>query len=79
MKQAMLTVKVGDKVRAIFRKYGIHNFVGEVKEMQTDEGGLPGVWVAILPTQCSPTDFLQFHVANHIQLLLPLKDIKEIL
>ena len=40
-------LKLGNKVKALFRKYGKHTVIGEVWEISTDEHALSGTWVSI--------------------------------
>ena len=73
-------VKVGDKVQAVFRKYGRHTVIGEVFEVSTDEHALDGTWVSIKVTGGEMIDkSVAFMVANQINVMVPISDIKEVL
>ncbi len=72
---------VGDKVIAIFRKYGIHKFEAIITEIGVNMHGLDGVWVSIKPLKAiDPNDWMAVrHAEMNIGMLVPLKDIKELL
>ena len=73
-------IKVGDKVKAIFRKYGKHTVIGEVFEISTDEHALEGTWVSIRVTGGDMTDkSVAYMVANRINVMVPIKDVVEVL
>lgn len=73
-------LKLGDKVKAIFRKYGKHTVIGEVWEISTDEHALSGTWVSI---RVSGGDMSDKHVAfmatNKFDVLVPIKDVLEVI
>ena len=73
-------IKVGDKVKAIFRKYGKHTVIGEVFEISTDEHALEGTWVSIRVTGGDMTDkSVAYMVANRINVMVPVSDVVEVL
>lgn len=73
-------LKIGDKVKAIFRKYGKHEVIGEVWEISTDEHALKGTWVSVKVTGGNLSDSLvAFHVRNSFSVLVPISDIKEVI
>ena len=78
--KASQDVKVGDKIKATFRKYGKHEVIGEVFDVSKDEDALPGTWVSI---RVIGGDMNDSHVAlmvnNKINCMMPLSDIKEVL
>ncbi len=73
-------LKVGQKVKAKFRKYGVHSIVGEVTEVCTNEHALQGTWVSIKVTGGNMNDpHVSWLVANRVGVLVPLKDVGEVL
>lgn len=71
-----IEVKVGDKVKAKFRKYGVHSIEGEVTEVCTDEHALEGTWVSLKVTGgnlCDP--HVQWLIKNRVRVLVPIKDV----
>ena len=73
-------LKVGQKVKAKFRKYGVHSIIGEVTEVCTDEHALQGTWVSIKVTGGNMNDpHVSWLVANRVGVLVPLKDVGEVL
>lgn len=73
-------LKVGQKVKAKFRKYGVHCIVGEVTEVCTNEHALQGTWVSIKVTGGNMNDpHVSWLVANRVGVLVPLKDVGEVL
>lgn len=73
-------LKVGQKVKAKFRKYGVHSIVGEVTEVCTDEHALQGTWVSIKVTGGNMNDpHVSWLVTNRVGVLIPLKDVGEVL
>lgn len=73
-------LKVGQKVKAKFRKHGVHSIVGEVTEVCTDEHALQGTWVSIKVTGGNMNDPHVFWlVTNRVGVLIPLKDVGEVL
>ena len=71
-----IEVKVGDKVKAKFRKYGVHSIEGEVTEVCTDEHALEGTWVSLKVTGgnlCDP--HVQWLIKNKVGVLVPIKDV----
>lgn len=73
-------LKLGNKVKAIFRKYGKHTVIGEVWEISTDEHALTGTWVSI---RVSGGDMSDKHVAfmatNKFNVMVPIKDVLEVI
>ena len=69
---------VGDRVIAVFRKYGIHKYEAVITEVCENAHGLEGVWISIKPLKAlDPTDTsAKMHVDMNIGMMLPLKDIK---
>lgn len=73
-------IRIGDKVKAIFRKYGRHTVIGEVFEISTDEHALEGTWVSIRVTGGDMTDkSVAYMVANRINVMVPVRDVVEVL
>jgi len=73
-------LKVGQKVKAKFRKYGAHSIIGEVTEVCTNEHALQGTWVSIKVTGGNMNDpHVSWLVANRVGVLIPLKDVGEVL
>ena len=73
-------LKVGQKVKAKFRKYGVHSIIGEVTEVCTNEHALQGTWVSIKVTGGNMNDpHVSWLVANRVGVLIPLKDVGEVL
>ena len=73
-------IRIGDKVKAIFRKYGKHTVIGEVFEISTDEHALEGTWVSIRVTGGDMTDkSVAYMVANRINVMVPVSDVVEVL
>jgi len=73
-------LKVGQKVKAKFRKYGVHSIIGEVTEVCTNEHALQGTWVSIKVTGGNMNDpHVSWLVANRVGVLIPLKDVVEVL
>ena len=73
-------LKVGQIVKAIFRKYGKHTVIGEVFEISTDEHALKGTWVSIKVTGGDTSDKqVSWMVANRINVLVPASDVLEVL
>ena len=71
---------VGQKVKAKFRKYGVHSIIGEVTEVCTNEHALQGTWVSIKVTGGNMNDpHVSWLVANRVGVLIPLKDVGEVL
>ena len=76
----MKNIKIGDKVKAIFRKYGKREMIGEVWEISTDEDGLPGTWVSIRVTGGDMSDWhVAFMAKNRFSIHVPSKDIMEVI
>ena len=73
-------LKLGDKVKAIFKKYRKHIVIGEVWEISTDEHALTGTWVSI---RVSGGDMSDKHVAfmaeNKFNVMVPIKDVLEVI
>ena len=73
-------LKVGQKVKAKFRKYGVHSIIGEVTEVCTNEHALQGTWVSLKVTGGNMNDpHVSWLVANRVGVLIPLKDVGEVL
>ena len=73
-------LKVGQKVKAKFRKYGVHSIIGEVTEVCTNEHALQGTWVSIKVTDGNMNDpHVSWLVTNRVGVLIPLKDVVEVL
>ncbi|MCR5185404.1 MAG: hypothetical protein K6C32_04950 [Bacilli bacterium] len=73
-------LKVGQKVKAKFKKYGVHSIIGEVTEVCTNEHALQGTWVSIKVTGGNMNDpHVSWLVANRVGVLIPLKDVGEVL
>lgn len=73
-------LKVGQKVKAKFRKYGVHSIIGAVTEVCTNEHALQGTWVSIKVTGGNMNDpHVSWLVANRVGVLIPLKDVGEVL
>lgn len=71
-----IEVKVGDIVKAKFRKYGVHSIEGEVTEVCTDEHALEGTWVSLKVTGgnlCDP--HVQWLIKNKVGVLVPIKEV----
>ena len=69
-------IKVGDKVEAIFVKYGKHLVSGEVFEISTDEHGLSGAWVSIKVTGGNAKDkYVVLMIERHINVMVPIIDV----
>ena len=72
-------LKLGDKVEAIFRKYGTHTVIGEVFEISTDEHALEGTWVSIKVTDGDMKDLVvRRMVENRINAMVPIEDVVEV-
>ena len=73
-------LKLNDKVKAIFRKYGRHEIIGTVYEITTDENALQGTWVSIKVTDGNMNDpHVSWLVNNKVSVLVPVSDVKEVL
>lgn len=73
-------LKLGNKVKAIFRKYGKHIVIGEVWEISTDEHALDGTWVSIKVTGGDMSDkHISWMVANKMNVMVPISDVKEVI
>ena len=73
-------LKLGNKVKAIFRKYGKHIVIGEVWEISTDEHALDGTWVSIKVTGGDMSDkHVSWMVANKMNVMVPISDVKEVI
>ena len=72
-------IRIGDIVRAKFRKYGTHIVIGEIFEISTDEHGLKGTWVSIKVTSGDTKDnHVNWMIQNRINVMVPLSDILEV-
>lgn len=73
-------LKLGNKVKAIFRKYGKHTVIGEVWEISTDEHALSGTWVSIRVSGGDMSDkHVSWMVANIMNVMVPVSDVKEVI
>ena len=73
-------IKVGQKVKSIFRKYGSHIVIGEAFEISTDEHALKGTWVSIKVTGGDMEDKqVSWMVANRVNVMVPVSDVLEVL
>lgn len=73
-------LKIGDKAKAKFRKYGVHTIIGTIHEICTDEHALQGTWVSINVTGGNMNDpHVSWLVANRVGVLVPIKDVVEVL
>ena len=73
-------LKVGDKIKAKFRKYGVHIVIGEVTEICTDEHALKGTWVSIKVTGGNLNDpHVQWLVKNKVGCMIPIRDVVGVL
>ena len=72
---------IGDRVIAIFRKYGVHKYEAEITEVCENMHGLDGVWISIKPIRAiEPSDEIaQRTVREGFGLMVPLKDIRDLL
>ena len=75
-----IKIKIGDKVKAIFRKYGKRMMIGEVWKISTDEDELPGTWVSIRVTGGDMRDWaVAFMAKNRHNILVPIVDVVEVI
>ena len=73
-------LKIGDTVKAVFRKYGRHLIYGEVTEISTDEHALDGTWVGIKVTGGDRNDkVVNTMIWYKHSVLVPVKDVLEVL
>lgn len=73
-------IKVGQKVKAIFRKYGSHIVIGEAFEISTDEHALKGTWVSIKVTGGDASDNqVIWMIKNAINVMVPVSDVVEVI
>ena len=73
-------IKLNDKVKATFRKYGSHSIIGTVYEIATDENALKGTWVSIKVTGGNMNDpHVSWLVRNKVNVLVPIKDVKGVI
>ena len=73
-------LKIGDTVKAIFRKYGRHLIYGKVNEICTDEHALEGTWVGIKVNGGDRSDkVVNTMIWFQHSVLVPLKDVVEVL
>lgn len=63
-------LSVGDKVYALFRKYGKRYFIGNIVEISENEHGLDGVWVSVDVLKTIQGEPLLYH-----HLIVPISDI----
>lgn len=74
------SIKVGDKVKAKFRKYGVHTIIGIVNEVCTDEHALQGTWIGIKVTGGNINDpHVSWMVSNKVGVLIPVEDVSAVL
>lgn len=75
-----IDIKNGNKVKAIFRKYGNHTIIGTIFEICTNEHALEGTWVSIKVTGGNMNDpHVSWLVKNKVGVMVPIKDVKEVL
>lgn len=73
-------IKINQKVKAIFRKYGSHMVIGETFEISTDEHALNGTWVSIKVTGGDMNDKqVSWMVANRVNVMVPVSDVMEVI
>ena len=73
-------LKIGDRAKAKFRKYGVHTIIGTINEICTDKHALQGTWVSIKVTGGNMNDpHVSWLVANRVGVLVPIKDVVEVL
>ena len=73
-------IQLGNKVKAKFRKYGVHMIIGVVNEICTDEHALEGTWTGLKVTGGNMNDpHVQWMVHNKVGCLVPIKDVVGVL
>lgn len=73
-------IRIGDKVKAIFRKYGKHIVVGTVFEISEDKHALKGKWISLTVGSGDVSDKqVQWMIENKINVMVPLSDVLEVL
>ena len=73
-------LKIGDTVKAIFRKYGNHIVIGEIWEISTDEHALKGDWVSLKVKDGDKKDkYVCWMIQEKINVMLSVFDVVEIL
>ena len=73
-------IRIGNKVKVIFRKYGKHIVIGEVFEISTNEHGLKGNWISLTVGSGDVSDKqVQWMIQNRINVMVPASDVLEIL
>ena len=73
-------LKLGDVVKAIFRKYGKHKVIGIVDEIFTNEHAFAGDWVGIKVVGGNMKDIqVAWMVHDKVGCLVPINDVVEIL
>ncbi len=73
-------LKFGNKVKAIFRKYGKHIVICEVWEISTNEHALSETWVSIKVTGGDISDkHVSWMVANKMNVMVPVSDVNEVI
>ena len=73
-------INVGDKVKAKFRKYGVHSISGDITEVCTDEHALKGTWVSIKVTGGNLNDpHVQWLIKNKVGVLIPIKEVTAVI
>ncbi len=70
---------VGDEVIVIFRKYGIHKFIGIITEICTNMHDLEGVWISAKPVKEYESDEIaKKMILNKVGVMVPLEDVREL-
>ena len=73
-------LKIDNKVKAKFRKYGVHTIIGTITEICEDEHALDGTWVGIKVTGGDRNDkVVNAMIWYKHSVLVPLKDVMEVL
>ena len=72
---------IGDREIVSFRKYGVKKFEAEVTEVCENMHELEEVWIRVLPLkELDPTDqTAQMYVDQKIGIMVPLKDVRDLL
>jgi hypothetical protein len=72
------TIKIGQAVKAIFRKNGRHTIVGIIFDIYEDSKSICKTWISIHVTGGDECDsHVQWMVSHRINCLVPLCDILE--
>lgn len=73
-------LKLGNKIKGIFRGHSKHTIIGEITEISTDEHELKGTWVGVKITGGDTNDRYVSQMAEYgFGVMIPLKDVKEVL